>query len=325
MLNFAAISLWIFVNYFFGWISFTPILCLFATFFLMVPALIDFELADFKLLYKHKKEVWINIWLNFILFPIVAIAVSYLFFGNNPITYWLWLMSFISWGWLLMSWLNKTNADRKFGFNIFVLNMLIFTVLFFPIDYYLKKEWLAFMTNPLEFACDSSQITTKISCSATAEGWVSPFSWFVVLVIVPFIITRIIRFFPKFFDLIERYKIKLSKLWTFLIISYIFALQPLHTVWTMSLGFLFKVLIAVILIYIIIFWFNYFIYKKLKQTDIAKALFWVWISRFLTLWLIFSFLYAQYFWASFMLVFAVAYLVQIWWSTMITKFVFSKK
>lgn len=322
MYNLIAILIWILINYFTWGIPFTPILCLIAAIFLVLPPLLDFHLKDFLIIKNHKKILFLNLLINYLIFPIVWVGISYIIFWKSAALYAFLLLSLISWGWLVMGWITKTWANSKLGFNLFVLNLVIFTIIFFPLDSYLQKIWTEFMMNPSEFACDSSELTKSISCWSTIQWWVSPLSWLIVLVVFPFILSRIINYFDKISISINKYKSILTKIWSFSIIFYIFALKQLNVVFSMEILYLLKMLALVTIVYISMFGINIFISKIIWDSPESRSLFWIWITRFLTLWLIFSFLYAQYFWASFMLVFALSYLVQITFSTIFAKIYF---
>lgn len=324
MINIIAILGWILTNYFLGWIPFTPLLCVIAAIFLVLPPLQDFHFKDFLTVKKFPKILYLNLIINYLIFPVIWVGLSYLIFGKSAVMYAFLLLSLLSWWWLVMSWITKTHWNTKLWFNLFVLNLIIFTALFFPLDYYLQKIWHQFMINPAEFACDSSELTWAISCWSTASWWVSPFSWIVVLVLFPFILSRIFNLFPIISNFIHSKKSILTQIGSFAVIFYIFALKQLHVVFEMNLIYLSKILALVVLVYIVMFGINYIIFRKLWDSPESRSLFWIWITRFLTLGLIFSFLYAQYFHTSFMLVFAISYLVQIWFSTIFAKFIFKK-
>lgn len=324
MLNFISIALWISVNAIFSWIPFTPLLCVLAAFFLVLPPLFEFHLKDLLIIRKYKKIFIINLIINYVVFPLVSVWMAYIFFGMSEFVYALLLLSLISWGWLVMWWITKSKADIKLWFSLFVINLIIFTVLFFPLDAFLTTTWKAFMIDPSLFSCEESALTWNVSCSTTPDWWVSPFSWLMVLVILPLVASRLLLKSKKATDFFISKKSLLLKIWSFLVISYIFSLKQLHSVFSMEPWFLISILMLVLLVYLSMFAINYSVLILLWDNKQSRSLFWIWITRFLTLWMIFSFLYAQYFWTPFLIIFAVAYLVQISLSTIFNHFIFNK-
>ncbi|MDD2565837.1 MAG: hypothetical protein PHZ26_01680 [Candidatus Gracilibacteria bacterium] len=324
MINLIAILSGITVNYFFGGIPFTPMLCVIAAILLILPPLLEIHYKDLLTIKKFPKILYLNLIINYLIFPLVGVGLSYLIFGKSSVLYAFLLLSLLSGGGLVMSWITKTGANTKLGFNLFVLNLIIFTAIFFPIDFYLQRIGHEFMMNPSEFACDATELTKSFSCGSSAEGGVSPFSGLLVLVLFPFILSRILNLFPKISNFIIRKKNILTQIGSFSVIFYIFALKQLHLVFSMDILYLSKIFALVILVYSIMFAINFFIFKKLGDSPESRSLFWIGITRFLTLGLIFSFLYAQYFSTSFMLVFAISYLVQIGFSTIFAKLYFRK-
>ncbi|USN59272.1 MAG: hypothetical protein H6767_04285 [Candidatus Peribacteria bacterium] len=59
------------------------------------------------------------------------------------------------------------------------------------------------------------------------------------------------------------------------------------------------------------------------KNELWMSVFWVSVTRFITLGLIFSFVYSTYFGVNFLLVFVLAYFVQIIFSSLVTRYIFS--
>jgi hypothetical protein len=111
--------------------------------------------------------------------------------------------------------------------------------------------------------------------------------------LIPFILSRIIlKFFRN--KNILKYASLVSKVSAFILISYIFSLGYMRKIFQVDLSLILKISLALIIFYIALFFILVFITKKLVKNseDIQKAIFWNSFTRFLTLSLILTFLYA---------------------------------
>jgi ACR3 family arsenite efflux pump ArsB len=79
----AGILVGLLLNYLFGGFDFSTLLCFFAGLFLIMPLLVKFSFNDLKYVLHHKKALFWNIVLNFILFPLLAFIIGYFIFGTN--------------------------------------------------------------------------------------------------------------------------------------------------------------------------------------------------------------------------------------------------
>lgn len=332
MLIIFAILFWLFVNYFFWWFTFNSMLCAFAGLFLIMPNLLNVAFEDIKISLKNKKLVFINILLNFIFIPLVFFSFASLFFGQNPIIYAFLLLWLLSWWWLVFAWVSKTKWDMKTAFSLFLLNISIFSLIFLPLNYFYSKIWTYLFLNPqiqeqttwsifsLEFipftvtnhTCFLNKIFSWIlSCFWNTSWWASPFLAFFVLIIFPIIISRIILLFPKITNLIKPKIAIIGKIASFFVISYIFSLKEVHNLFTVDFLYLSKIFIVLFFAYLLVFGISYFALYKLWKTSEFISLFWNTTTRFITLWLVFSFSFSSQFGLGFMIVFVLAYFIQI--------------
>lgn len=347
MIVFLAIFVWILINYISWWFAFNSLLCAFAWLFLIMPNLLNVKISDLKESLKNKKLISINLIINFIVLPLIFFILAKIFFWNNPIIYaflLLWLMS--GW-WLVFSWVVKTAWNMKTAFSLFLLNISIFSIIFLPLNYFYWKIWTFLFLNPqiqnqaswnifsLDFisftvtnhSCFLNQVLPWFisSCFWTNNWWASPLSAFLSLIIIPIVISRIILLFPTFTQII---KWKLSIIWkiaSFFVIAYIFSLKEVHNLFSIDLIYLSKIFIVLAISYITTFSTSYLILKKLWKTPENISLFWNSTTRFITLWIVFSFSFSSDFGLWFMIVFVLAYFLQIWLSLLFSKIINKKE
>ena len=161
--------------------------------------------------------------------------------------------------------------------------------------------------------------------SCFQEKWSSTliygFYGFMILILIPFILSRIILLFTKFSDYLKKYVNLISKWASFLIIVYIFSLHYIRWIADIDKVLLWKMIIWILLLYLIMFAIEKIILKYSKfENNIKQAIFWNWFVRFITLWFILSFLYAIA-WnkPEIVIIFIIAYFVQIWLSSIFVK------
>jgi len=168
--------------------------------------------------------------------------------------------------------------------------------------------------------CIVSEITNdKFDCFGT-DWKVSPLSSFLILIIFPFILSRFIILINPLKNIINKNINKISSFATFLLIAYIFSLKDLHWLFNTEMSVLLKIWITTLIIYIAVYFYNYYLFFLSKKTEKDITLFWIGTTRFITLWFIFSFVYSLYFGTEIILIFIFAYIYQI-----ILSIYFSKK
>jgi len=365
MLFIWAILFWLLLNYLFWWFWFNTFLCVFAGLFVIMPVLLKIKFQDIKKILWFKKLIFINILLNFVIFPVLAFVLWYFFFWleNYYYIFIIMLLAMIPWGGLLVNWLHHSWADMKVWFTLLALNLFLFSVFFIPfnlwLDYFINlqtnkkvqvKKIPVFINN--SFLWDNSsnfvnlpkqkeiekpswciiQKTTQklwldnILPSCFLKKWSSTliygFYGFIVLIFIPFILSRIILLFTKFSDYLKRYINIVSKWASFLIIVYIFSLHYIRWILDIDKILLWKMFLWVLLLYLFMFVIEKIILKYTDfENNMKQAIFWNWFVRFITLWFILSFLYAIA-WnkPEIVIIFIVAYFVQILLSSIFIKF-----
>ncbi len=351
MTIFLALIIWLVINYFTWWFSFNQNLCIVAGLFLIMPSLLKFHFKDLIYFKNHKFIFLTNLFFNFVLVPSIFLLVWYLFFWAKPIIFSFLLLWLIPGWWLLMSWIMNTKGNLKLGFSLFLVNLFIFSIIFIPFakvldtiwnkvkeektkqEQLIKKQnekinsiinfWYT-KNNNLNFLkqekkvekpawCIISKLSKWLSCPVLWNIWVSKSAFIALFVLIffPFIISRFILFSDKLTNfLLPKIKI-ISKIATFFIIAYIFSIKEVHNIFTTDFYIILKIFIWVLFAYLLVYLASYSAYKKFWRNPDSKSFFWNSITRFLTLWLIFSFFYIKTFWIEFLLVFVVAYFIQV--------------
>jgi len=365
MLFIWAILFWLLLNYIFWWFWFNTFLCIFAWLFVIMPVLLKIKFKDIKKILWNKKLIFLNILINFIIYPLLAFILWYFIFwlDNYYYIFSIILLAMIPWWGLLVNWLHHSWADMKVWFTLLALNLFLFSIFFIPfnlwLDYFVnyqiqKKQqsknikvfwnnsflWDNFSKfinlpkqNKIEkpSGCAIQEMTKKIWLNSVLpwcfqEKWSSTliygFYWFVVLIFIPFLLSRIILLSTKLSDYLKKYVNVISKLASFLIIVYIFSLNYIRWIFKIDIFLLWKIILWVLLLYLFMFIIEKLILKYSNfENNIKQAIFWNWFVRFITLWFILSFLYAIA-WnkPEIVVIFIIAYFIQILLSSIFIKF-----
>jgi len=174
--------------------------------------------------------------------------------------------------------------------------------------------------------CAIEQLSEKVwisapSCFQENSTMIYWFFGFIALILIPFIVSRIVLFFFWKNEAIFKYAPILSKISAFVLITYIFSLNYVRWLFTVKIDLLIKVSLAVLIFYVLLYFLIKIVLKFTKlEKDIEKSIFWNSYTRFLTLSLILSFLYAiAWKQSEIILIPIVAYFVQIWTATFLAK------
>lgn len=311
-----AIVIWLIINFITWWLDFYTIICLFVALVIILPTMIKIKFINILNILKNKKLIILNILLNFIILPIIALLIWILIIKNYDLIFGLLLLSLLPWWWLLINWLKKSWADLETWFYLFIINFFIFSLLFIPIWY---LAWYI-DTNPnnyKDWQCIVEETTKKIDCFWENAVYIYWILAFIILIIFPLIISLIIKktFLKKLFEI---YWNKISNVWTFLVITYIFSLKEIRAILEINENW-FRIIFSVILFYLIWFFIITLISKNF-EIKIAKAIWRNAYTRFLTIWFVLSSLYVYLWFNSYLtLIFLSAYFIQILSSILIIK------
>lgn len=351
MYIFIAIIIWLIINYFSWWFNFNPLLCFLWGLFLVMPSLLKFKFSDLKILFEKKSRflIILNIIIWFIIIPLIFFVIWYIIFWNSSITYAMMFLWFLPGWWMLFNFINKNWWEVKIWASLFILNLIIFTIIFFPLNHLLITQWeklkntnilktdiqsTTWFLNDLnkkdEKHCLLQDIWNKVKenipenkqfCPIEKTTWVSCSMWkmdinpmaiIVVLVIIPFLISRFVLLNAKATNFLLPKISILSQGATFFIVWYIFTLKDINPIFSVEIIKLLTIFVWLFISYLIIYLISYFLIFKTNNSDLdikVSVFLNNWI-RFLTMWLVFSFIFAGTFWIDFVLVIALAYLTQ---------------
>lgn len=343
---FLAIIIGLLINFFYGGTPFNTLICFFAWIFLIMPFLLKFKTKELFEWKWNKKKIWLLIFNIFFINMIIILMVSILFFWLNKIIFWFVLLWILSGWWLLLSWINKTRGNIKLWFQFFIISFIIFNILFIWLDKYIEGKYTKIEINKPPIFLDIWKYTNNVDkienkwndeqcVISVVSGWrfsCSTTDWNVswlmslfILVLLPFIISRIILFSDNISNKIIPYISKISSIASFILISYIFSLKELNILFNIEIIVFIKYFISLLIMYLLIFIYNYIILKKHNFDPDYISIFWLSVTRFLTLWVVFSFILSWYIWIEIMLIFTIAYFVQIPLSIIFSKIINKKE
>ncbi len=282
---------------------FSQKICLFAGITLIMPSLFQFKLRDIQLVWQYKKVLLKGIFVNYLLLPLIALTIGFAS-GDYGILFGLVLISLLSGGGMVMHWIRKSKGDTSFGFLLLFINLLGISL----------SLWMMHIM--------ATFIAPYFDMSYESEVRMSRFTEpvLMLLIVIPFILSRIIIFVKPLVSLIDRYRKIISQLSIFVILFYLFGLQSsqlLVEVYDFEPELIPISFVAVFVFYAVI----YFVSKWIYNMDSAqeRAAFWHSVTRYLTLALVISTFSTATFGVSMLLPIMFAYIVQIPWAIYISK------
>jgi hypothetical protein len=282
---------------------FSSKICLFAGITLIMPSLFQFKFSHIQLIWQHKALVIKSFAINYLLLPLFAIGIG-LLTQDFGITAGLFLLSVLSGGGMVMHWIKKTKGDTSFGFLLLFINLLAVSLSLFMLDVFAK------------YSADYFDVVYQETISITQFT----FPIIVLLILVPFVISRIIIEIKPLVQFIQKYTQYISHISIFIILFYLFGLQKSQLL--IDIYDFYPELFALSFIAVLGFYFltlitSLFLYKRNSPQEIAS--FWHSITRYLTLALVISTFSISTFGVSMLLPIMFAYLVQIPLSVYIQK------
>jgi hypothetical protein len=274
---------------------FSSNICLFAGLTLIMPSLFKFELTQVTLIWEHKAVLLKGIFVNYLLLPIIAIGIGFTT-GDFGVAAGLFLISVLSGGGMVMHWIKKSKGDTSFGFLLLFVNLLLISVSLLMLH--------AFASYSAPYFDMSYNNEVGVSRFATAV--------LVLLIIIPFIASRVVRFFKPLLKVIQTYQKYISQGSIFIILFYLFGLQGsqlLIDVYDFEPELFFIAFAAVLVFYAVVFGVSQLIYNLDNAQE--RAAFWHSITRYLTLALVIATFSVSSFGVSMLLPIMFAYIVQI--------------
>ncbi len=293
----SAIILGLAVGNFTGGFKFYSAVCLAAGIFLVTPSLFKFKLSDFSIIKSHSGAIIKNLWVNYLLITSLALLIGYVS-QDIGIAAALFLLALLPGGGMVMMWIKVSGANVKLGFIIFMLNLALLLpimVIFMQFNGIASPYFPAVDLSLTDYMASSIQI--------------SPMGPFMLLVVFPFIISRIVlKFFPSIVDFTAKHQSLISKITMFGIVFYLFSLSTSQLLFEVSLLDLVKAAVATLVFYAVVF---IVAIKLTKKTPDDKAVFWHIATRYITLALILAVFNVDTYGATFILPIMFAYFIQI--------------
>ncbi len=270
-------------------------ICLFAGLTLIMPTLFQVKFSDITLVWEHRIILIKGLILNYLTLPAIAIGIGMLT-GNFGVATGLFLLSILSGGGMVMHWIKKSNADTSLGFVLLFINLVFVSVSLLMLHFF--GVYMA------EYYSES--YSSEVNVSSFARGVIN------LLIVIPFIISRIIIFIKPVQDLIEKWRKYISHISIFIILFYLFGLQnsqQLFELYDFEPELIYISAFAVITFYALIYGASRLMYNLDSVQE--RAAFWHSVTRYITLALVISTFTTGTFGISMILPIIFAYVVQI--------------
>lgn len=282
-------------NYYFTGFHFSPLLCLFAGFTLIMPSLLLIHVHELKVIFEHKRLIVKNILLNYTIVPVIAMIIG-LFTQDFGIASALFLLSVLAGGGMVMQWISQSKANLHLGIIFMSLYVSLYAVsfiLFKLFGYYILPF---FEDNPSIHALKGA-IPIKYA--------------FFTLLIIPFITSRILllKYFSFIPPLCRKYKVYISNMSIFVIIFYLFGLKNSHLLFEIAPLYFVKAFFATLIFYVALYTIGMKVYDMQKAQERTAFLFL--ITRYITIALAISAFSVQTYGPTFILPIMMAYFIQI--------------
>ena len=203
-----------------------------------------------------------------------------------------------------MHWIKRSGADTSFGFLLLFINLV-----FISLSLLMLHLFATYSAGYFGVTYDD-----KISISRFSEAVIE------LLIVIPFIVSRVIRYITPLLTLIQNYRKYISHISIFIILFYLFGLQSsqlLVDIYDFEPELFYISFIAVSVFYMLTFFVSKWIYNLDSPQE--RAAFWHSVTRYLTLALVISTFSAHSFGISMLLPIMFAYVVQIPLAVVISK------
>ncbi|HGG05303.1 MAG TPA: hypothetical protein ENK28_07580 [Aliiroseovarius sp.] len=281
-----------------GGLTFSSLVCLVAGIFLVTPSLFKFQLSDLAIVKHEWPSIGRSLIINYLLMTGAALIIGYLS-RDIGIAGALLLLALLPGGGMVMMWIATSKANVKLGFIIFKLNLLLLlpVTLIFAGFHDLAHSYFP--------APDLSHANGFVGAGKT----VKPFAPFMILIVIPFLLSRLARaFFPGVIRFVEKNQPVISKATMFGIVFYLFALktsQLLFTVTPLQMG---VAVVATVAFYAVALALAEFMTPDSPE---GRAVYWHIATRYITLALILAVFSVDTFGPTFILPVMIAYFIQI--------------
>jgi len=282
---------------------FSSKICLFAGLTLIMPTLFNVRLQDIKLVLQYKTVIAKSLLANYVLLPVVAIIIG-LFTHNFGVATGLFLLSVLSGGGMVMHWIKKSEGDTSIGFILLFMNLV-----FVSLSLLMLHNFGIYTSSYFD-----ETYSDEVNVSNFAQAVIN------LLIIIPFIVSRVILYIKPLQSAIEKARSYISQISIFIIIFYLFGLQnsqQLFELYDFEPELIYISIIAVLVFYFCVFFVSKLLFNLDSKQE--KAAFWHSITRYITLALVISTFTTNTFGISMILPIMFAYIVQIPFAIYISK------
>ncbi len=305
-----------------GGYNFTPALCALAALIMIYPSLVPLDFDRIREIGRFKKLIIISIFINFLIIPLLALLIGWIFLRSEPM---LWLgmilLSILPGGGMVTTWAYKSKANMPLTVGIVFANLIAAVIL---VPFYLTIALNKLIIPPTEAIAQSCILepATKgaVSCLFNGIGNVSPLKIAVpilIIIIVPLILAYFTQtYFKRRLDGNALMAIK-KKFAAFSNLGLIFILFALMGIKENKIIFerpdlLIKAIVPLVIFYFISITISLTLYRSKKGPD-GLAIAWGTYLRYITLalGLAVSLIYQNPGYSLTIIVIILAYLIQI--------------
>jgi len=274
---------------------FSSKICLFAGVTMIMPTLFNVKLTDVTLIFSNKMVLAKSLLVNYLLLPLLALGIG-LATDNFGIAAGLFLLSVLSGGGMVMHWIKRSNGDTSIGFILLFINLLFVSLSLLMLH--------IFGLYTSEYFGES--YADEINMSNFAQAVIN------LLIIIPFILSRIIMLIKPLQAFIEKTRSYISLMSIFVILFYLFGLQSsqlLFEIYDFEPELIYISVLAVLVFYILTLVIAGFIFNLSSAQE--KAAYWHSVTRYITLALVLSTFSTTTFGVAMILPIMFAYIIQI--------------
>ncbi len=275
----------------FGGFAFSSIICLFAALVMIYPSLVPLQFDKLKYAHKNVGIISFSLFLNFIIAPLIAFIVGYIFLGDNiPMWIGLMLISFLPGGGMATTWALKSKADMPTVVGIIFANLMA-AVFIVPAALSFMLQKLPKIEKIVENGSCAVDNATKgtLSC-LSGSGDISPMKIIVPIIFIV-VFPLVLAYFTQriliknkgviYFERIKPMFIKISNLGLVAVLAILMGLKSNEVIFIHP-EMIFSSLLPLIIFYFVQLALGLFIYK-FYPNEKGRALVWGTYLRYITL------------------------------------------
>jgi hypothetical protein len=260
-----------------------------------MPSLFKFKLSEIRLVWQYKSVLIKGFIVNYLLLPIFAVGIG-MVTNDFGVAAGLFLIAVLSGGGMVMHWIKRSHGDTSLGFLLLFINLV-----FVSLSLLMLHLFALYTAHYFGVTYDNE---------VTIRRFAQPV--IMLLIVIPFITSRVILFIKPLVNVIEKYRKFISQGSIFVILFYLFGLQSsqnLVDVYDFEPELFFVAFGATLVFYLLTIALSTWIYNLDSPQE--RAAYWQSVTRYITLALVISTFSSATFGISMLLPIMFAYLVQI--------------